>query len=428
MTRTRQTDTVVVGAGQAGLALSRFLADAGHDHVLLERGRIGERWRSERWDSLALLTPAWLSRLPGQASPRDGDAFLAVPEFVEGLEDYASSFDAPVLEGTSVRSVDRDPAGFRVTTSRGDWTAGSVVVATGDSADPVFPKAADAVPDGVRSLHSSGYRAPDLLAPGGVLVVGAGPSGQQLALELARAGREVTIAVGRHARMPRRYRGRDIWHWLVALGHVGQRREEIADLEAVRRSPSLPLSGANGGEQLDLGVLHRAGVRIAGRVLGFSGRHALLGDGLESEVAAAELRMRRILGRIDDFVEQEAIDAPADRLQRFELPPTTCSLDLRAAGVTTVIWATGYRRSYPWLRVPVLDGSGEIVQRSGVTAARGLYTLGLKLQRTRSSHTIGGVGADAEALARQIVGREAATAGASRGIVTHRNASFAYVG
>ncbi len=402
MTRTRHTETVVVGAGQAGLALSRFLGDAGHSHVLLDRGRIGERWRSERWDSLALLTPTWLSRLPGQTTPHDGDAFLAVPEFVAGLEDYASSFDAPVLEGTSVLSVEGSPTGFRVTTDRGDWTAGSVVVATGDSADPRLPAASGAVPSGVRSLHSSGYRSPDLLAPGGVLVVGAGPSGQQLALELARAGREVTIAVGRHARMPRRYRDRDIWHWLFALGHVSQRREEIADLDAVKRSPSLPLSGSNGGEQLDLGVLHRAGVRITGRVLGFSGRHALFGESLESEVSTAEKRMRRILGRIDDFVERKAIDAPAEEIQELELPPTTGSLDLRTAGVTTVIWATGYRRSYPWLRVPVLDGNGEIVQRSGVTAARGLYTLGLKLQQTRSSHTIHGVGADAEALARQI--------------------------
>jgi putative flavoprotein involved in K+ transport len=411
MTGTRHTGTVVVGAGQAGLALSRFLGDAGHPHVLLDRGRIGERWRSERWDSLALLTPAWLSRLPGQAAHGDADAFLAVPEFVAGLESYASSFDAPVLEGTRVLAVEGGPAGFRVTTDRGDWAAGNVVVATGDSADPLLPAAAADVPRDVRSLHSSGYRSPDHLAPGGVLVVGAGPSGQQLALELARAGREVTIAVGRHARMPRRYRGRDIWHWLVALGHVSQRREEIADLDAVRRNPSLPLSGTNGGEQLDLGILDRAGVRVAGRVLGFSGRHALLGDDLESEVSAAAVGMQRILGRIDEFVERSGIDAPAEEISQLELPPAPSSLDLRRAGVTTVIWATGYRRSYPWLRVPVLDENGEIVQRSGVTAASGLYTLGLKLQRTRSSHTISGVGADAEVLAQRIVASRAAPQG-----------------
>ena len=407
MTRLKRTNTVIVGAGQAGLALSRFLTVAGQRHVLFDRGRIGERWRTERWDSLSLLTPAWLSLLPEQARPRDPDRFLAVPEFVERLEDYAASFDAPVLEGTTVLSVEGGSAGFLVTTDQGTWTADNVVVATGDSADPLVPGVSAGVPDDVASLHSSSYRSADRLAPGGVLVVGAGPSGQQLALELARSGRDVAIAIGRHARMPRRYRGRDIWHWLVALGHVSQPREEIADLEAVRRSPSLPLSGNNGGEQLDLAVLHRAGVRVVGRVLGFAGSDVLLGDGLGSETAAADVRMRRILRTIDDLVERSGIDAPAEEVEEFELPAAVKSLDLRDEGVTTVIWATGYRRSYPWLRVPVLDESGEIVHHAGVTAAPGLYTLGLKLQRTRTSHTIGGVGADAAVIAHRILARGA---------------------
>ena len=407
MTRSKRTSTVIVGAGQAGLALSRFLSDAGHSHVLFDRGRIGERWRSERWDSLSLLTPAWLSLLPEQAAPADLDRFPAVPEFVAGLEEYASSFDAPVLQRTSVLSVEGGSAGFRVTTNRGIWTADNVVVATGDSADPLVPGVSAGVPNGVESLHSSRYRAADRLAPGGVLVVGAGPSGQQLALELARSGRDVTIAVGRHARMPRRYRGRDIWHWLVALGHVSQPREEIDDLEAVKRSPSLPLSGANGGEQLDLAVLHRAGVRVAGRVLGFTGGEVRLGDDLARETAVAEARMRRILGTIDDLVQRSGIGAPAEEIEQLELPSSVPSFDLRGAGVTTVIWATGYRRSYPWLTIPVLDESGEIVHREGVTAAPGLYTLGLKLQRTRTSHTISGVGADAKIIAHRILARGA---------------------
>ena len=407
MAGSKRTGTIVVGAGQAGLALSLYLSRAGHSHLLIERGRIGERWRSERWDSLSLLTPAWLSLLPDQTPPADLDSFPSVPEFVSGLEKYAASFDAPVLEGTTVLSVQGDAAGYRVRTSRGTWTADNVVVATGDSADPLLPGVASGVPDGVVSLHSSGYRSPDRLAPGGVLVVGAGPSGQQLALELARAGRDVTIAVGRHARLPRRYRGRDIWHWLVALGHVSQPRDEIDDLKAARRSPSLPLSGANGGEQLDLAVLHRAGVRVAGRVLGFDGGDVLLGDELASGMADADARMQRILRAIDGLVERSGIDAPADSLERFDLPSPVPSLDLRRERVTTVIWATGYRRSYPWLQIPVLDRGGEIVQREGVTPVPGLFTLGLKFQRTRSSHTISGVGADAELIARRIQARTA---------------------
>jgi putative flavoprotein involved in K+ transport len=408
MTLHSRTDTVVIGAGQAGLALSRFLAGAGRHHVVLERGRIGERWRSERWESLSLLTPNWRNLLPGQAPHPDPHGFLAVPDFVEGLERYADAFLAPVVEGVTVLSVEGAPAGYRVTTDRGVWRARSVVVATGDSADPAVPAVAAETPTGVASIHASRYRSPEALAPGGVLVVGAGPTGQQLALEVARAGRRVTIAVGRHARMPRRYRGRDIWCWLQALGQLDESRDDVPDLEVAKRAPSLPLSGNRGGEQLDLSVLHAAGVDVVGRLRGFVGRHALFGGELLHEVDEAERRLRRVLAAVDDHVRTTGIEAPEDEIPAFGLPAAPASLDLRAAGVTNVVWATGYRRSYPWLHVPVLDGRGEIVQRAGVTRAPGLYTLGLKFQRTRASHTIGGVGADAELLARLIARENAA--------------------
>ena len=358
MRTTLNTGTVVIGGGQAGLALSRFLTAAGEDHVVVERGRVGERWRSERWPSLRLLSPNWLNRLPGEGPHDDHDGFLAASTFAEGLERYAGSFGAPVIEGTTVVAVEAAPGGYRVTTDRGAWSARKVVIATGDSADASIPPITAAVPAGVSSLHASHYRSAEQLPAGGVLVVGAGPSGQQLALELVRAGREVTIAVGRHGRMPRRYRGSDIWRWLVALGHAKQKVEEMQDLEAARRSPSLPLSGSRGGENLDLNVLQAAGVRVTGRLLGFAGRHAIFGDGLAQDVEDAERRMRQMLERIDRFIGGTDV-LPSQRVAPVELSTSPRNLDTRLLG--TVVWATGYRRSYPWLKVPGLDDRGEII-------------------------------------------------------------------
>ncbi|HEY1366737.1 MAG TPA: NAD(P)-binding domain-containing protein, partial [Gaiellaceae bacterium] len=207
-------DTLVVGAGQAGLALSRHLTAAGHEHVLLERGRVAQRWH-ERWDSLTLLSPNRMNRLPGAAAHDDPGGFVGRSELIAHLEEYARSFDAPVLEGADVTRIDRHPTGFRVSTPTGDWLARSVVLATGDAAEARVPLAA---PAGVPSLHSAHYRRPALLPNGPVLVVGGGATGQQLALELRQAGRDVVLAVGRHSRAPRRYRGRDIFEWLDLLG------------------------------------------------------------------------------------------------------------------------------------------------------------------------------------------------------------------
>jgi len=276
----RTTETLIIGAGQAGLALSRYLSRARQEHVLLERGRVGERWRSERWDSLSLLTPNWLNELPGSAPHADADGFLGRGAFVDYLVDYARSFSAPVREGVSVLEVTRSGPGFRVATDAGTWHARNVVLATGFADEPRVPAIAAAGPAGVLQLHSSRYRSPDRLPPGGVLVVGAGPSGQQLAAELRRAGRDVTIAVGRHAWMPRRYRGKDIWHWFAATRHLDQTLDDVPHERDAARSLSLVLSGANGGEQLDLSVLAGLGVTISGLLRGFSGSYALFGDNL----------------------------------------------------------------------------------------------------------------------------------------------------
>ena len=398
MTRPPSIDTLVVGAGQAGLALSRHLTVAGHEHVLLERGRVGQRWH-ERWDSLTLLSPNWMNRLPGDPAPADRDGFLPLAAFVAHLESYARALAAPVVEGVEVERIERRGTGFRIDTTSGAWLARSVVLATGDAADPHLPLAP---PPGPLSLHSSEYRRPQLVPHGRVLVVGAGTSGQQLALELQQAGRDVVLAAGRHSRAPRRYRGRDIFEWAHVLGDFDRTIEEMPDVEAAKRVPLFPLSGANGGEDLGLDRLAAAGVTVTGRLLGFDGRRAVFADDLAANLAGADARLRKLLQRID--AHPLANGWEPELLPDLALPPGPRTLDLRS--VEAIVWATGFRRTYPWLRVPgVLDGRGEIVQRRGATRAHDLYVLGLAYQYRRNSHFIGGVGRDAETVARSIVER-----------------------
>jgi putative flavoprotein involved in K+ transport len=393
-------ETLIIGAGQAGLALSRHLSAAGADHVVLERGRIGERWRSERWPSLHLLTPNWLNRLPGVAPPADPDGFQAVGDFADSLEDYARSFDAPVLERCGVRRVERLGGGYRVHAGDGLWDARNVVIATGDCDRPYVPSVAAAVPAWIMQLHTSAYRTAEGLPPGGVLVVGAGASGQQLAAELRGAGRRVLLAAGGHSRMPRRYRGRDCFAWLSVLGRLDDRIEDMPDPCAARASRSPALSGARGGEPLDLAVLQTAGVELAGRLLGFDGGHARFADDLAVRTAEADARLRRLLDRIDAHIGTSGPAFPPP--VRCEAAPDRVSL----SGFSTILWATGYRHAYPWLRVPVLDARGELIHDRGTVAAPGLHVLGLRFQQRRISHFIGGVGHDAGRLADQLMRRE----------------------
>jgi putative flavoprotein involved in K+ transport len=394
-------ETIIVGAGQAGLALSHHLRASAHGHVVLERGRVGERWRSERWDSLTLLTPNWLNRLPGAAPLPDPDGYLDRDGVIASLESYAAA--APVREGTTVRRVRRTHHGYHVATNRGDWHARSVVIATGDCDVPRVPAAAADAPQNVAQLHASRYRRPDQLPDGGVLVVGAGPTGQLLAEELRRSGRHVVLAVGRHARMPRTYRGRDVFAWLHDAGQLDAHADEVPDLAAARRAPSFPVSGAAGGSSLGLDRLAALGIVATGRLTGFSEGNAVFDSDLERHVGDADRRMRRAVAHIDAYIERTAAAAePAEPMAPVSLPPGPARVAL-GSDIRTVLWATGYKRSYPWLEAPVLDTTGELVHREGVTAAPGLFALGLRFQRTRKSHFLGGVGDDAARIAEAIV-------------------------
>ena len=401
-----RTDTLIIGAGHAGLALSRYLTDLGRDHAVLDRGRIGERWHGERWDSLSLLTPNWLNRLPAQPANEDPDGFASRTAFAQSLEDYACSFSAPVSEHTAVEQVVRRGAGgFRVHTSGATWSTANVVVATGDCDLPRIPDAARSVPAGIVQLPVTRYRRPDLLPAGGVLVVGAGPSGQQVARELCRAGRDVVLAVGRHARAPRRYRNRDIWHWLeTVVGPVSV--DDLPDAGVARRAPSIPLTGACGGADIDLGLLSDEGVTVTGRLLGFDERRAHFADDLEQNLRDSDSLLSLLLAGIDAHIDLHGLDElPRTPVDPIVLPAAPERIYLGSRKIGTVIWATGYRRHYPWLRVRGACGpDGEILQRHGITPVPGLYTIGIRFQSRRTSHFIGGAGQDAAELADVIAG------------------------
>ena len=399
-------ETVIVGAGQAGLAVSRCLTGQGADHVVVERGRIAERWRSSRWESLRLLTPNWMSRLPAWSYPGpDPDGFMTAPELVSHLEDYASSFTAPVHENTTVELVEATDGGLRVVTDQGTWLARNVVVATWIENRPYLPPAASEIDPEIHQLPAARYRGPDQVPGGGVLVVGASASGVQIADELRRAGRPVILSVGRHARLPRRYRGRDILWWMDRAGVLGQTIDQVHDARSARRAPSLQLSGR--GRPVGLDALAAGGVRLAGRLVAADGQRLSFADDLPATIGGAQARMERLLRTIDGYITRNGGEGagPADRPAPFTAPAGPAELDLRRAGIGTVIWATGYRPAYPWLRVPVLDRHGQITHRRGVTSVPGLYVLGLKFLYRRNSTFVDGVAGDARFVATHMMMR-----------------------
>ncbi len=402
----KHTDAIIIGGGQAGLAMSRCLTEYGIDHVVLERGRVGERWRSERWDSLRLLTPNWHSRLPNwhyeDEHPND---FMTMPEYIRHLERYAQSFEAPVQTGTTVRAVERLVVGrYRVSTDKGEWAASNVVIATGFCDRPRVPDFADAVPSDIFQLVPSNYRNPTQLPDGNVLVVGASATGLQIADELAEAGRAVTLAVGTHIRVPRRYRGKDILYWMDAIGAFAA----PADPAEERKSPPPQLVGTPENRDLDLCLLQNNGVRLTGRAVAIRGHRVIFANDLKDKVARADAQMMQLLTKIDEFIVSTGSEARAvepDTPEPIKSRSAPTEIDLREDDIRTVVWATGYERRYPWLKIPVLNDRGEIRHVGGVTPEPGLYVLGIRFQRRKDSNLIDGVGRDAEELSRHLANR-----------------------
>ena len=390
--------------------MSRVLTEHCIDHVVLERGEVANSWRKERWDSLRLLTPNWLSRLPGYAyEGSDPDGFMNLPEVVGFIAGFAAETSTPVRTHTTVTSVSRIEGGYRVATDRGEIRCRSVVLATGASNNPRVPDLHRAVPPTVRCLTTFEYRNPDHLPAGGVLIVGAAATGVQLADEIHRSGRPVTLCVGEHVRLPRSYRGRDILWWMENSGVWNQRYDQIEDLERARRLPSPQLVGTSEHSTLDLNTLSGAGIEIVGKLAAVRDGRALFSGGLANQFALADLKMDRLLDTFDAWARDSQVDTEVGPVERFaptRAPSSTrLSLDLRSGEIRTLVWATGYRPDYRWLNVPVLTHKGELRHDGGVvTEAPGLYALGLPVLRRRKSTFINGAEADARDLAQHLAG------------------------
>ena len=404
----RKITTVIIGAGHAGLAMSRRLAERGVDHVVLERGMVANSWRTERWDSLRLLTPNWQSRLPGyRYEGDDPHGYRDMPEVIAFIDRYAELISAPVEVHTAVTSVRASDDDYIVTTDMGTWRCRTVVVATGACNIASVPEASAGLAPTMATFTPLTYRRPGQLPEGGVLVVGASATGTQLADEIHRSGRPVTIAVGEHIRVPRMYRGRDIQWWMDAAGVLDERYDQVDDIARARRVPSLQLTGSAARVTLDLNALTAIGVRMVGRLAGIQDGKAQFSGSLRNQCALSDLKMNRLLKTIDEWATANGVNGevePPSRLpptQVPESPPLT--MDLAAAGIRAIVWATGYRPDLSWLHVPVLDRKGRIRHDGGVVAAPGLYLLGMQFLRRRKSALIDGVGDDARDLGDHLV-------------------------
>jgi putative flavoprotein involved in K+ transport len=398
-------DTLVVGAGQAGIAMSEHLSNAGVPHLILERKRIAEAWRSGRWDSMVANGPTWHDRFPGlQFDDLSPDAFAPKERVATYFEDYARQIKAPIRTGVEVQSVVRNQGrpGFTVTTSRGVIEAQRVVSATGPFQQPVIPAIAPRL-EHITQMHSAHYRNPGQLPSGAVLVIGAGSSGVQIADELQRAGRQVYLSVGPHDRPPRSYRGRDFCWWLGVLG--------LWDLEAAvpgKEHVTIAVSGARGGHTVNFRALGHQGVHLVGRTSTFDGAKVFFNDDLAHNLDRGDENYLSLLDAADAYIERNGLDLPEEPQARAVVSDPDCvknplqSLDLEQAGVTSIIWATGYAVDFSWLKVDAFDEQGKPQHQRGVSAERGIYFLGLPWLSRRGSTFIWGVWHDAKHIAGHI--------------------------
>ena len=397
---------MVVGGGQAGLAMSYLLQERGRQHIVLERNRVAERWQSERWNSLAFQFPNWAIRLPGfEYKGEEPDAFAHYTEIAKLLEDYARLIEAPIESNTEVKSLSKDPDTdtFIVNTTKGVLTSSNVVVATGPFQKPLLPGFASRCPSNVFQVHASQYRGPTELPKGAVLVVGSGASGCQIAEELYQNGRTVCLCVSRHRRAPRRYRGKDLTWWLLGMGRMDTRIDSFPDRKI---PPSIVITGVDGGHDINIRHFGNDGVIVLGGLLGIDGNRLSFRDNAEEILAFSDNAFRDFGRAADQYamkigsgLSEEGLEIP-----QFEPVRSTPSLDLRDASITSIIWSTGHMFDFDWIQVPVFNDRGAPIQERGVTACPGLYFLGLHWMHTFKSGVLFGVGEDASYIAERIPG------------------------
>jgi putative flavoprotein involved in K+ transport len=402
-----RVDTVVIGAGQAGLATSSFLTQQGREHLVLERGRVGQTWRSERWDGFCLNTPNWTLALPGgEYDGAEPDAFTPRDGVVSYLEGYARAIEAPVREGVGVTSLESRDGRHVLETGDGMLEAANVVVASGAFQRPLRSPVADALPADVVQLHSAEYRNPEQLPEGAVLVVGSGQSGCQIAEELLRAGRRVYLSVGRCPWFPRRLRGRDVLHWGIELGLMDETVDKLPS-PAARLACNPTLTGNDGGHDCNPHTLGRDGAVLLGRLEGCEHGKLLLGGGLAEALAAGDEFEATIRRRLNEHIAAHGLDAPEDPpAEPAPAPPDAPrELDLGAAAIRSVLWAGGFRPDFSWISPPLVDDMGWPLQHRGVAERPGLYFVGLHWLHKRKSALLFGVGEDAEHVVAQLASR-----------------------
>jgi putative flavoprotein involved in K+ transport len=413
---------VIVGGGQAGLSMSYGLKQRGFDHIVFEKNQVGHSWRSQRWDAFCLVTPNWQCQLPGYHYPgNDPHGFMQRDEIVQYIEDYTASFDPPLKAGVAVLSVGKNDAQdiFEVTTSIGDYTADQVVIAIGGYHIPKLPKIAERFPRQIVQIHSSEYKNPESLPNQGVLVVGTGQSGCQIAEDLHLAGKQVHLCVGSAPRSPRRYRGKDVVDWLDQMGYYDLAIDEHPQKEKVRTKANHYVTGRGGGREIDLRQFALEGMQLHGRLKTIDGHHLEFWDDLKQNLDQADAVAESIKKTIDGFLEKHQISAPLEPPYQpvWEPVDQVPILDYQQANIGAVVWCTGYQSDFSWVEIPVFDGKGYPGHERGVTSVRGLYFLGLPWLYTWGSGRFSGIARDATYLADYITARKKTPASSAWSVV-----------